>query len=134
VNRMENDLYELSGNTGSLRYMAPEVALGKPYNASVDIYSFGIILWQICALETPFSGYNVALHREKVILGGYRPEKRSTWSSDLCSLMDDCWSNNIRQRAEFSKIQEVIRDIISAILDDTQVDVLGVSNKTEKSL
>ena len=39
-------LYELSGNTGSMRYMAPEVALGNPYNHKVDVYSFGILFWQ----------------------------------------------------------------------------------------
>jgi serine/threonine protein kinase len=40
-------MYELSGNTGSLRYMAPEVALGNPYNHKVDIYSFSILFWQV---------------------------------------------------------------------------------------
>ena len=42
-----NDVYQLTGNTGSLRYMAPEVALKLPYNEKVDVYSFGIILWQM---------------------------------------------------------------------------------------
>jgi serine/threonine protein kinase len=45
--RAENGLFKLSGNTGSLRYMAPEVALDKPYNHKVDVYSFGILLWQV---------------------------------------------------------------------------------------
>jgi len=40
-------LYELSGNTGSMRYMAPEVALGHPYNHKVDVYSFAILFWQV---------------------------------------------------------------------------------------
>ncbi len=40
-------LYELSGNTGSMRYMAPEVALGNPYNHKVDVYSYGILFWQV---------------------------------------------------------------------------------------
>lgn len=42
-----NGLYELSGNTGSMRYMAPEVALGNPYNHKVDVYSYGILFWQV---------------------------------------------------------------------------------------
>eukprot|EP00560_Eucampia_antarctica_P004650 CAMPEP_0197836412 /NCGR_PEP_ID=MMETSP1437-20131217/28896_1 /TAXON_ID=49252 ORGANISM="Eucampia antarctica, Strain CCMP1452" /NCGR_SAMPLE_ID=MMETSP1437 /ASSEMBLY_ACC=CAM_ASM_001096 /LENGTH=591 /DNA_ID=CAMNT_0043442569 /DNA_START=42 /DNA_END=1814 /DNA_ORIENTATION=- len=40
-----DELYEMSGETGSLRYMAPEVADGQPYNHKADVYSFGIILW-----------------------------------------------------------------------------------------
>jgi serine/threonine protein kinase len=45
--RTENGLFKLSGNTGSLRYMAPEVALEKAYNHKVDVYSYGILLWQV---------------------------------------------------------------------------------------
>lgn len=45
--KAENGMYRLSGNTGSLRYMAPEVALEKPYNHLVDVYSYGIMLWQV---------------------------------------------------------------------------------------
>jgi len=44
-NATDNDLYLLTGNTGSLRYMAPEVAIGLPYNQKADAYSFGILFW-----------------------------------------------------------------------------------------
>jgi hypothetical protein len=43
--------YEMTGNTGSLRYMAPEVALRKPYTEKVDVYSFGIMVWQMATGE-----------------------------------------------------------------------------------
>lgn len=33
--------YNMSGDTGSLRYMAPEVAKNLPYNQKVDVYAFG---------------------------------------------------------------------------------------------
>lgn len=37
--------------------MAPEVAGVRPYNLSVDAYSFGILLWELSALEKPFDGF-----------------------------------------------------------------------------
>lgn len=37
----EIDAYNMSGDTGSLRYMAPEVAQNLPYNKKVDVYAFG---------------------------------------------------------------------------------------------
>lgn len=37
----------MSGETGSLRYMAPEVAASKPYNHKVDVYSFGKVSLQL---------------------------------------------------------------------------------------
>ena len=51
-----NDVYEMTGNTGSLRYMAPEVALRKPYNEKVDVYSYGIMVWQMARDRVPFKG------------------------------------------------------------------------------
>ena len=44
-----NDTYEMTGGTGSLRYLSPENFLGKPYNEKSDIYSFSIILWELLA-------------------------------------------------------------------------------------
>ena len=37
----------MTGRVGTLAYMAHEVALCKPYNEKVDIYGFGMILWQL---------------------------------------------------------------------------------------
>lgn len=37
--------YQLTGQTGSIRYMAPEVATNQLYNQSVDVYSFALISW-----------------------------------------------------------------------------------------
>ena len=50
------DEYEMSGNTGTVIYMAPEVALRQPYTEKADIYSFGMILWQMTTGTTPFAG------------------------------------------------------------------------------
>ena len=46
----------MTGNTGSLRYMAPEVALRKSYNEKVDVYSYGIMVWQMARDRVPFKG------------------------------------------------------------------------------
>ena len=48
--------YEMTGYTGSLRYMAPEVALRLPYNEKVDVYSYGIMVWQMARDRVPFKG------------------------------------------------------------------------------
>ena len=37
----------MTGRVGTMAYMAHEVALCKPYNEKVDIYGFGMILWQL---------------------------------------------------------------------------------------
>ncbi len=44
----------LVGQTGSLRYMAPEVALGAPYDERVDVYSLALVAWEAFHLRKPF--------------------------------------------------------------------------------
>ena len=52
----DTQTYEMTGNTGSLRYMAPEVALKQPYNEKADVYSFGIMVWQMARDRIPYKG------------------------------------------------------------------------------
>ena len=53
----------LSRMTGTLRYMAPEVALGRPYNTKCDVYSYSLVLWQMLTLQRrPYCHYNDYSH------------------------------------------------------------------------
>ena len=53
--------------------MSPEVAKSEPYNEKVDMYSFGIILYEMTTGVTPFKGMKRSQFIEHVVLGGQRP-------------------------------------------------------------
>jgi len=114
--RLDTGLYVLTGNTGSLRYMAPEVALGKPYDKRVDAYSFGILFWQICALTTPYSGYSCKMHADLVVGKGYRPKPDSSWPVPWADLMKRCWSTDVFARPDFENIVQVLDEEIEEML------------------
>lgn len=99
-----NEVYTMSGETGSLRYMAPEVAEGHPYNQKADVYSFGIILWEMNAGKKPFQGLNREQFYEIVIYGGDRPPLNKKWPPALCSLIADCWDADLEVRPDFSDV------------------------------
>merc|ERR1712161_183300 len=132
--QLENNLYTLSGNTGSLRYMAPEVAKGEPYNHTVDVYSFGILLWQICSLETPFTGFDKLKHNKNVVWGGERPKIKDNLVPNLQSLISYCWSDKIEERPEFEEIADSLRSEITASRRDDNYNTLDVSSRTFDSL
>ncbi|KAL9323331.1 hypothetical protein ACSQ67_008188 [Phaseolus vulgaris] len=46
--------HDMTGETGTLGYMAPEVLNGNPYNRKCDVYSFGICLWEIYCCDMPY--------------------------------------------------------------------------------
>lgn len=68
-----SETYHLTGHTGSLRYMSPEVARYLPYNLSADIYSYGVLLWHIYTMEMPFGDMTRSAHSHLVVYGGERP-------------------------------------------------------------
>lgn len=131
------DFYELTGNTGSLRYMAPEVALKEPYNLSADVYSFGLLLWQICSLDLPYDGVTRADHYEYVIKGSDRPTLDPTWSTSIRVLLKRSWDPSPSQRLAMSAVGNGIKREISALRRDPeerkQTVTTAVSQQVHKS-
>ncbi|CCI40078.1 unnamed protein product [Albugo candida] len=100
----------MTGVVGTTRWMAPEVILGnKVYTSKVDIYSLGLILWELIGGQLPFETMRWNHEIEKVILLGFRPSINSkqcpTWWKVLVS---KCWDSDPEARPT---IQEVIRTL-----------------------
>ena len=98
------DTYEMTGNTGSLRYMAGEVALRQPYNEKVDVYSYGILVWQMAKDKVPFKGMNRADFMNQVVRKGVRPKIDKTWPKDFVDLLESCWHVDFTQRPSFEMV------------------------------
>ncbi|KAG7349728.1 protein tyrosine kinase [Nitzschia inconspicua] len=108
-----NELYAMSGETGSLRYMAPEVAEGLPYNHKADVYSFGIILWELNAGKKPFVGLNRESFYERIVHGGERPPLNKKWPAELCQIIKSCWNVDVESRPTFGEIVEMMDSLLS---------------------
>jgi len=132
--KMDGEVYNLSGKTGSLRYMAPEVAKEKPYNISVDVFSFTVLLWQMCSLDTPFSHLNVQTHFEHVVMRGLRPPINPHWTKALGGLMNNGWHDDMNRRPDCSHIMDILRSEVDPFLGDTEVNALDQSSRTAASL
>ena len=110
--RNTNGKYELTGNTGVWCYMAPEVAKGWAYDMTVDVYSFGILLWEICSLDRPFSQYTKEEHTNMVVNGETRLDIALWWPVELQWLLKKCWTFFPSGRPSFIDIRDVIEEII----------------------
>jgi len=102
--RVKDDLYKMTGCTGSIRYMSPENIGGKPYNLKTDVYSWSMIMWNILALEPPFALYTEQMIIDRVCSRGYRPKIFSSWSQRMSLIISQSWSPTIEDRPTFSEI------------------------------
>ena len=104
--RVGDGLYNMTGCTGSIRYMSPENLQGKPYNLKTDVYSWAMIMWNILALEPPFALYTEQMIIDRVCNRGYRPKIFSTWSDRMAKTIRTSWSANYLERPTFAKISD----------------------------
>jgi serine/threonine protein kinase len=104
--RQPDGTYQLTANTGSKRYMAPEVASRASYNSSVDVFSYGILLWEICSLEKPFDGFTEGQHTTLVVQRGHRPKMESVkhWPVAVRHIISRCWHPVGNERPTFRQV------------------------------
>lgn len=101
----ENSKRRLSGSAGTARYMAPEVSLHESYSFPADVYSFAILLWQICTLEKPFARATTLKRLEKMVTGSdARPSLRKIRSSAIKQLLKASWDRKAELRPNFACI------------------------------
>ena len=105
--------YKLTPMTGSLRYMAPEIFNGWPYNSLADSYSFGVLLWEVIALVRAFASYTSNEVKDMVLKYGERPKIKDDWSTRIVSLMMSCWNSSFRKRPSMQAIAEVLQKEIN---------------------
>ncbi|CAB9516260.1 Probable LIM domain-containing serine/threonine-protein kinase DDB [Seminavis robusta] len=128
------DDYNATGMCGSRRWMAPEVYFSEPYGLSADTYSFGLLLWNLCYLRTPFGdGLTLKSHHKKVMVKGDRPKRLRSKivSESLWHLMSMCWTSEREERPSFENICEALRNDISNLRIDIQTTVgMDATNTT----
>ena len=101
----EGLLYDRCGTT---RYMSPEIGLSLGYGLEVDVYSFGVLLWEMCALKVPFESIKKPKDfQRKVFVKGHRPKIDSSWPENI-KVINDCWSPYKYKRSCMMHIKSVL--------------------------
>lgn len=95
----------MTNNKGSAAWMAPEVFASSSYTEKCDIFSWGIILWEIISRRKPFEHIGNALCVLWAIYTGKRPPLIEGCPKPLEKLMVDCWNKKPDERPS---MQEVI--------------------------
>uniref|UniRef100_A0A6U5G9F0 Protein kinase domain-containing protein n=1 Tax=Calcidiscus leptoporus TaxID=127549 RepID=A0A6U5G9F0_9EUKA len=94
----------LTGLTGSLRYMAPEVALEQPYNHKSEVFSFATVLWEMASHVRPFEWMDSDMFMEYACRQGVRCKLGKSWPTEFKELINACWSIDMNDRPDAEEI------------------------------
>jgi serine/threonine protein kinase len=111
-----NDTYVMSGKTGSLLFMAPEVWQEQPYNEKADVYSFTMLLWNILALELPYLEFihDHNVFTKQVMLKGRRPTINHQWPKKIQNLLKKAWSKDMDERPTMQQACIILKEVIAS--------------------
>jgi len=108
---------------GTPLWMAPEVMMFQEFDFKCDIYSYGIVLWEILTRDEPFSQYNAFdKFKEAICFRHERPEIPQDCVPSLKSLITRCWDPDPNRRPPFSQI---IKELDYIIIDCAVSDEIG---------
>jgi serine/threonine protein kinase len=105
----------LTGETGTYRWMAPEVIRHEPYSAMADVYSFAIIIWQLVTRDEPFQDVDAIEAAKLVANEKMRPPLPENIPQTIANLINVNWSDNSSDRWKFEKVAESLDEIKSSI-------------------
>ena len=96
---------------GILPYIAPEVLRGNPYTKAADIYSFGIIMWEMTSGIPAFNNVTHDFDLSLKICEGLRPKIIEGTEIEYAELMEKCWNSDTNKRPKAEDLVAYFKDI-----------------------
>ncbi|OHT12720.1 TKL family protein kinase [Tritrichomonas foetus] len=121
--KREKKSEEMTKDIGSTYWMAPEQMASSNYDEKVDVYSYGMILYEMLAHKMPFEGKPPLGVAIKVQQGG-RP-KIPSGNHQITKLMAQCWHQNPKKRPSFKQIFEKFQKR-KVMFDETETKAMKV--------
>ena len=95
------------------QWVAPEILWGQPFTEAADVYSFGMVSWEVLTQEIPFKGLNpvqigVAVREQK-----RRPPLPEHGPHGLDQLLQACWHDQPEQRPSFVKVLGKVQALVA---------------------
>ncbi|XP_063165878.1 vascular endothelial growth factor receptor 2 [Candoia aspera] len=98
-----------------LKWMAPETIFDRVYTIQSDVWSFGVLLWEIFSLgASPYPGVKIDEDFCRRLKKGTRMRPPDYTTPEMYQTMLDCWHGEPKQRPTFSDLVERLGNLLQA--------------------
>uniref|UniRef100_A0A8D3A2B7 Vascular endothelial growth factor receptor 3 n=1 Tax=Scophthalmus maximus TaxID=52904 RepID=A0A8D3A2B7_SCOMX len=96
-----------------LKWMAPESIFDKVYTSQSDVWSFGVLLWEIFSLgASPYPGVQIDEDFCNRLKDGVRMRSPETASPEIYGIMLGCWQGEPKERPNFPALMQILGDLL----------------------
>ncbi|XP_033207757.1 fibroblast growth factor receptor 3-like isoform X3 [Belonocnema kinseyi] len=107
-----------------VKWMAPEALFHRIYTTQSDVWSYGILLWEIMTLGgTPYPSVPSVEKLFQLLRTGHRMEKPPCCSIEIYMLMRDCWSYQPNERPMFGELVEDLDRVLTITTNEEYLDL-----------
>ncbi|XP_051200024.1 serine/threonine-protein kinase STY46 [Lolium perenne] len=114
VAKLGNQDGQMTAETGTYRWMAPEIINHKPYDHKADVFSFAVVLWELITSKVPYDDM-MPLQAALAVRQGFRLEIPPSVHPGLSGLVELCWDEDPDARPVFAEIigrlEEISRQV-----------------------
>ncbi|KAI5054944.1 hypothetical protein GOP47_0030089 [Adiantum capillus-veneris] len=96
---------------GTPQWMAPEVLRNEPSDEKADVYSFGVIMWELATEEVPWDGLNAMQVVGAVGFMNQRLQIPENVEPEWASMMKECWESDARLRPSFQDLTDRLKEM-----------------------
>ncbi|XP_056625497.1 macrophage colony-stimulating factor 1 receptor [Triplophysa dalaica] len=133
---MNDSNYVVKGNARlPVKWMAPESIFEGVYTIQSDVWSYGILLWEIFSLgKSPYPNIPVDSKFYKMIKCGYQMSRPDFASPEIYIIMKMCWNLEPSERPDFDKITRFIERFLGETPEQKQTQYQNVQSEGEPQL
>ncbi|KAJ4774922.1 ACT-like protein tyrosine kinase family protein [Rhynchospora pubera] len=110
----------MTAETGTYRWMAPEVIEHKPYDHKADVFSFGVMLWELLTGKIPYEYLTPLQAAVGVVQKGLRPTIPKNANPKLAELIEKCWQQDSTKRPDFAEILEILQHLSKEVAEESE--------------
>jgi tRNA A-37 threonylcarbamoyl transferase component Bud32 len=132
--RLQEDVH--TRGVSNPTWLAPEIMRAEPFSVQSDVYSYGIILWELLTMKHPFAEFDFKFlsQLEDHVKAGGRMSIPAHTPASFSTLITSCWGDRGDQRPLFTSVCQLLRETVapqlapSLVLFDYESGAIGVDD------